>query len=192
MVRILLAAIIGLVAVPCVAEEIPLKSVWAYQMPGTRGFCNGEPNKSPTAVDDILAALSEGTPATSKSSRGFILNGAGVDELRTARSVLDGSEKPRYRFSSNDEINVVFFSRECGQDFHIKGATRKGTRLTVHYIGIPHKSGNTSPQFAIIPFGKLSPEKYHVAFIPATASGQNATSKVPPNVVSGSFNFVVE
>lgn len=142
------------------AEEIPLKDIWALNMPGTCDVRELDCERSRALVGTIRESLH--LPDASSLTKGFAVEGSGAVALQHAHDVLVSGEKPRYRFAPDSELSIVFFSREFGRNVHIREVALKDGTMEVRYQLVPHKTENTTAHFALIPIGKLPVGKHHV------------------------------
>jgi hypothetical protein len=179
-------------------EEIPLKSIWALDMPGTQ---NVRELPSAKADERIIESIrrSLDMPLNPKDSkRSFVVLGTGDEALKQAEEILVGGKDAPGRFPANTELSIIFFSREFPYYVHISKVKRTKDAIAISYQFVPHDSADTTKHFAIIPIGSLKAGKYSVRIEPApmdkklSASGYSAPpTSVGTKVVSKSFNFVV-
>jgi hypothetical protein len=164
MYRFLAFAFAVLISSAVQADEIPLKEIWAYNMPGTHPLVDGlSPEKSPQALPlgDIRRALSSRRDLKD-AGHGFAVEGVGLDALRNAQQVMIGNEEPAKTISITDGVSIVFFSRQFGAYIHIKKVTVKGNDICIYYQFVPHVTKNLTEHFALIPVTSLEPGKVNV------------------------------
>ena len=156
---------------------IPLKDVWAYQMPGTMDVRELEPNvygkdAQKLSVDErqrgyesslikqIVVHLAD--ESSEKVSRpGFAVAGIGLEALRAAHAVIVKNEKPK-ALPADGDTSLVFFTREFNYYVHITEIEHKGDTFKIQFRFVPHNSKDATVHFALIPVGKLAPGKYSV------------------------------
>lgn len=212
-------ATVTMCATPLSAEEepttIPLKAIWAYEMPGTRDVRELEPDKFGKAIEGlssdeqlktmershvshILQSL-EPANVNQARQRAFAVVGTGAKALGAARSVLAEGEKPRSSLPAESELSVVFFSRRFGYYVHIHEVRLQDNTIEISYRFEPHRTKEVTSHFALIPVGKLEAGFFEVAIVQvpmkqtAVNSGfQPPASSIASRVVSGPFRFEVE
>lgn len=147
--------------------SIPLKSIWAYEMPGTQDITTLE-EKSTEMIDAIRRALGPPTlnkPGPTKMPNprsGFAVKGVGRDALRQAYAVLVKEQKEQTSFAAGSDISVVFFSLQGGRYVHLDKVLQQGTTYTIYFKLVPHETANATEHFAIIPLPNLKPGSYEV------------------------------
>jgi hypothetical protein len=165
---------------------IPLKSIWALDMPGSRDVRALESDRAHSLVDAIKVALSsDASPELKALKRGFAVAGAGRNALAVTSDILTGKVRPTYKFAEDAELTIVFFSREFGSNVEIQQVAKQGTTFTIKYRFVPHKSDDSTEHFALIPVGKLATGNYRVSVV---YSGSEPARK---QVVCESFEFAV-
>jgi hypothetical protein len=160
------------------AVEIPLKEVWAYQMPGTRDVRDLEPDKfgpqirklssaeqlkkyEKSLTSQVLGQL-DFNKLGQKANPGFAVAGIGADALHEAAAVLSEKKKPQTSFPANSYVSVVFFSHQSGYYVHVDKVEQQPGLVVISYQFVPHESRNLTRHFALIPLGKLPPGKVRV------------------------------
>lgn len=153
------------------AVEIPIKEVWAYQMPGTRDVRDLEPDKfgpqirklstaeqlkksEKSLASQILSKLEFIKPGQ-KADQGFAVTGIRADALREAAAVLSRKKKPQTSFPANSELSVVFFSHLSGYYVHLDKVEKQPGLVVISYQFVPHETRNLTKHFALIPLGRL-------------------------------------
>ncbi len=149
--------------------QIPLKSILAHGMPGTRDVRELEkgavpPNQRAPLSDDIGGEL-EFIPKGQTTAKGFAVVGTGNAALRNAHAVLVKKQQPRQSFSADAEISVVFFSHSFDQYVHLDNVERRDKTIKIAYRFVPHETKQMTAHFALIPLGKLPVGKYRVDFV---------------------------
>lgn len=151
------------------AVKIPLKDIWAADMPGTRDVYElekgtGSRNHPAPLSDDIADALpflSQGKT----TGKGFAVVGTEKEALRSAAAILAKKQQPRQSFSTKANIWVVFFSHSFGQYVHLTSVERRDKIIKVGYRFVPHETKQLTAHYALIPLGKLPVGKYRVDIV---------------------------
>lgn len=181
------------------AEEIPLKDVWGFRMPGTRPLREGlPPGKAPESllIREIVPALR--IPAKQDPGEGFAVKGEGIDALQEAHAVVLKKQKPQTEFSDDADTSIVFFTRPAAVYVHLDRVERKGDEVTISYHFVQHLEKITSCHIALIPLGKLPPGTFKVDLVrlpdafASTFSAPNLAKDFESRVVCKSFEFKVK
>ncbi|BBO31565.1 hypothetical protein [Lacipirellula parvula] len=204
MVRTLLVTVVGLfVSATAAAEEIPLKSIWALDMPGTQDIRKLDPprEKQPESVQEFIkSSLVERTAQTLNSDkltrnggtgRGFVVAATGVEALKQSHDVLAKEAERVDSVPAGEELSLVFYSYSSGQYVHLEQVERDGETITVKYRNVPHRTLDMSPHIALIPLGELSAGKYRVKVEELPPKEKTDTPQKTRHVVCDSFSFVV-
>jgi hypothetical protein len=150
---------------------VPLDQMWAYQMPGTGDI--EKLNKSVPADEldmrlmHAVLELSFERAARSKFSNaprpGFAVAGNGRSALHAAIAVFLDWGARRVKFSSEDEITIVFFSEFISRyPVQIREVERKDNRIEVQYELVPDINWSSHINLALIPLGKLPAGEYRI------------------------------
>lgn len=153
---------------PSDTVTIPLKDIWALQMPGTTKIEKLEPTAPVNSLRDRIAKqLTHSIPGEipPKLRSGFAIDGTGYTALEEACAVFEDTLKPKDCFSSDSFVSLVFSSNEFSWYVHLTDVVRQGNKIQIHYKFVPHATNEISQNFAIIPVGKLSDGKYEVEII---------------------------
>lgn len=202
-------AIVGLLSLPAPlrSEEmykIPLDKIWAWEMPGTLDVATLEKDKPPNfaygpLVRDLLRVLGDAPEEGKPAREAFAVQGTGLDALRKAHAVLVQKKKPRTTFPTGNEISVVVFSHSFGSYVHLEKVQRRDDVIEIHYRFVPHKTGELTEHFAVVPLGRLPAGKYQVAVIQSPMDKRYVDGGFRPvdpsvarRVVSGPFRFTIE
>ena len=178
---------------------IPLKQIWAWQMPGTSDLVELQQSlpKNEPLVSEIVGTLTTRQNG-SKAKSGFAVLGKGVTALREAHPIMVGDTKITPSFDADDELSIVFYSRQFGYYVHLEEVTKSGSSITVKYQFVPHRTKELTQHFALIPVGKFDPGKVVVEVVRVplkqeflTAGFKEVNAKVASTVTSGSFEFMV-
>jgi hypothetical protein len=164
------AVLISAVAFAQVADEesrvISLHEIWAYKMPGTRKieeFATLADMRRMGSVFETWYARGERLKFKDQARYGFAVSGRDVASLRAALAVFAGEDKPRRKFSPDEEITIVFFSEPAGGNYvRIEQVELEGDKVEIQYRLEPHMELALSTSFALIPLGKIPVGEYHV------------------------------
>jgi hypothetical protein len=195
-------------------KSIPLKDIWAYQMPGTRDVRELEPDKFGPRIRKLSSA--EQLEVTGKSflsqlgsrlqsfkpgqpaPQAFAVAGTGADALREAAAVLSGTRKSQLSFPENTNVSVVFFSREFNYYVHLDKVEQLPGQLSISYRFVPHETKDMTQHVALIPIGQLPPGtvKVDIKRLPMGTKFSEAGFKEPPGavdsqIIAQSFRFTV-
>ncbi len=105
------------------AEEIPLKSVWAAKMPGTRNIRDLEPRTegdhrefgplAHTIIRTMQGGRGEGAWGRPDAGPGFPVPGAGIAALHRVYDVIVDDIGQRPKTVPAGEVSIVFFAAEA-------------------------------------------------------------------------------
>lgn len=210
MFRITLAVFVGLLASTAVAEEIPLKSIWAANMPDARNIRELEPRTEGDnrefgpLMHTIYRTMQGGRSGKSwgrpDAGPGFPVPGEGIAALNAVYDILtDNDERPTKVPAG--EVSVVFFARQSGQYCYLEKVEREGKVITLTYRFHAHRTANVTAHLALISLGELEPGKYEVRMeqLPVARPPGDAVAFTPPiegerlkRTVSQAFSFEVE
>lgn len=147
--------------------KIPLNTIWATSMPGTRDINELEKSAAKqggTLVNDIggtLRFLGKGKT----TGKGFAVSGTEKEALKNAYVVLVDKKQPRQTLPSSANIWLVFFSHSFGQFVHLANVERRDRTIKIEYRLVPHATKQLTAHFALIPLGKLPAGKYTVDIV---------------------------
>ncbi len=155
------------------AEEapvvIPLKEIWAEDMPGTRNV--RELEKVPpklsneelfrhSLVEQVKLPLRKGLPKA--AGNGFAVAGTGLEALRGARDVLTNNKHRPGKLPRDDELSLIFYSYSVGTYVHLVSVDREKHVFTIKWRFVSHATLEATAHFALIPAGRLEPGTYNV------------------------------
>lgn len=147
--------------------KIPLDTIWARAMPGTRDINELEKSvakQGETPVNDIggtLRFLGKGKT----TGKGFAVSGTEKEALKNASAVLVDKKQPRQIFPSTDNIWLVFYSHSFGQYVHLVNVERRDRTIKIEYRLVPHATKQLTAHFALIPLGRIPTGKYSVEIV---------------------------
>jgi hypothetical protein len=145
--------------------EIPLKDIWALDMPGTRDINELAPRKATedTAVSRITRKLISCSPKE-VAGKCFIVAGVDAAALSAADEVLCGGRPPLKSVPANKDVTLVFYNIPAPGYVHLKSVDHSDAdgRVTVTYEVVKHIQANVTVHLALIPLGKLPPGKLSV------------------------------
>ena len=145
-------------------QVIPLKEIWAHNMPGTRAVHELEPSNSNqrSSLANQIGGSLDFTPKGQVVGKGIAVLGVDKKALSNAHAVLVKGNKPRQTFSDGDDISLVFFSHLFSQYVHLHSVERSDKVIKISYRIVPHETKQMTAHFALIPLGKLPAGKYRV------------------------------
>lgn len=191
------------------AIVIPLKQVWAYEMPGTIDVRQLEPDNFGEAVRTLSSEeqarhlhasltmqIKQSLRANTKKAAGpcFVVVGTGEDALKRAYEVLVQKKEPLNSFRSKDQLSVVFYSYQYGQAIHLRNAIRRGNVIEIQYAFVPHRTLHVTAHLALIPIGRLPPGtvEVHQREVPHEQSANKLTDRdIISRVICDSCKFTV-
>lgn len=193
------------------SKEIPLKSVWAFEMPGTKDVKELEPKldvRDPkfkdtwerSLVRQIGSLLSSGAPRGDEIPRpGFVVVGVDKEALQKAQETLKDkySVEWQQQLPKDTELSLVFFHYVTGWHPQLTSVEQSAESIVVKYKFVnPKEPSFGAARFAIIPLGKLSPGIVEVKFEeqrPVDYRGLPTKEKTnSEQLVCSSFSFVVK
>jgi len=191
--------------------SVPLKQIWAHEIPGTKsafdlepklapGLSNQELKKQSTVVriNRALAGWLQGPPKREKVGPGFAVAGSGLNALKNAHGVL--VEKKRIvAFPGDSEMSLVFFTGQSGLYVHLDEVKQSKNRFEIRYHFVTHSTFDATTHFALIPVGKLPPGNYFVSLVKGkTVAGDHIASHKEPSAsrvsktICESFEFSIK
>jgi hypothetical protein len=177
------------------AKEIPLSEIWAYDMPGTKDVRKLGQSES---IERILRAIAHKSNSQEFASPGFAIVGTNKTALDEAFQVLVKRQSAPDKLSPSEPVSIVVFSHNTVRYFHISSVETRGVKFIVRYQLIPHKTKKVTSHFAIIPLGKLTPDKYQVEMVQLQPvefiknGFPPISDEVAKTIVSNSFDFEIE
>jgi hypothetical protein len=190
---------------------IPLKDVWALNMPGTRDVRQLEPQARDTptrtgplvnAIHDFLNPVNPSLSRTFRPGRGFAVEGSGREALRRVYLALLDRQK-RTGVLPAGEVTLAFFARSVGLYVHLDEVQREGNNVILKYHFVSHVTLDFTTHFALIPMGKLAPGEYKVQLVqlpPTTEPKSSELIRIPKlaepkwlaKIVCSPFTFEVK
>jgi hypothetical protein len=190
--------------------DIPLKEIWAADMPGTRNIRELEPR---TAGDrrkfgPLMSALHRQLTRDNEdwgrpdAGPAFVVPGKDIEALNGAYDVIFANHWEGPHQVPTGEVSLVFYARWTGQYVYVEKVERNGPAITLQYRFVVHRTKEITAHFALIPLGHLKGGKYDVRIIqlpvrhPDNEQGPvfrpPLEEKIANRVVSKSFSFEVE
>ncbi|MAT72420.1 MAG: hypothetical protein CMJ58_23190 [Planctomycetaceae bacterium] len=145
---------------------IPLKEIWAYEMPGTKRLS--------TATKDGKYVMENGADVVyitramvrfqidDKHGQAFVVEGEGPKALPRVRKIFEGKSMPDQMFKSGMPLSLVFFTEMSGTYVFLDEVRATGRSIEIRYRFHPHRTRDATVHFALIPLGKLPPAQYEV------------------------------
>ncbi|MGL4514844.1 MAG: hypothetical protein ACRCT8_17285 [Lacipirellulaceae bacterium] len=158
---------------PIEAISIPLETVWAHDMPGTRDIheLQKEFDKRYPPMgneqESLLAIVARGIERRRGSPVGeaMAVQGSGLDALvnvfRVFTKQVDKSRGAK-GLAGDDGVSLFFFTAYSPRYVHLKEITRSGSNVAVKYDLIPHLTKDLSMHLALVPLGDLPAGQYRV------------------------------
>ncbi len=179
--------VVMVLALAADSVEIPLKDIWALDMPGTQDIRKLE--ATATSKDEKndadLPLISRIRGATAKPRgeprEAFAVLGSGIDALRRAASDMAGETKPQESFPAGSDVSLVFFSYTTGMYVYLDKVERRGNFFEIKYHFVPHLTKEMTDHFALIPLGAIESGVYSVDIVqsPMDMSRVSTAGKKP-------------
>jgi len=145
---------------------IPLTSIWAWDMPGTRDVRELEKvlvlRRDEDLIKQIRRSLSKSENKTTKFTTGFVVLGHDYEALKNAHAVLVKRNKSGNSISFGKPASLVFFSHSSSQYVHLNEVRISDGKIDIHYKFVPHKTKELTAHYAIVPLTDLPKGKYFV------------------------------
>lgn len=193
-----------------IAKEIPLKEVWAADMPGTRSIrelehrTEGDHRKYGPLMHGIYKTMQGGRSGKAwgrpDAGPGFPVPGTGIAALHIIYDILVDQQE-RLKVVPIGEVSLVFFARQSGAYCYLEKVKREGKVVTLTWRFHRHRSGDITAHLALIPLGTLEPGEYEVRTVQLpVAMPQGSDVKFIPQIegerlkstVSEPFSFEVQ
>lgn len=164
---------------------IQLKEIWAYSMPGTRrvGELDAVKQDGVTKhplVNEIVRSLALKRPKRAESiGPAYIVPGKGKEALRNAHATIANAVEPSIKFSSANDLTLVFYTSLGGPYTHIDSVERSGRTIAIKYRLLSHNTREDTLHFALIPLGKLRSGNYQVRIEPLGLFDETGARKEP-------------
>jgi hypothetical protein len=191
-ISILLALILSSVSY---AKEIPLREIWARDMPGTKNIDELHKQWRP---EDIARLQRNPAPNEETVRPTFAVQGTGFEALRNSYEVLVKKKEPKRSFDENTDISIIFFSRDDNWYVHLQSVEVKNKIITLNCNMVTHETQETTKHFALIPVGKLLSGEYQIEVV---VSQVDKTGQPIPNpleqgivnrIISGPSTFSIK
>ncbi len=182
--------------------EIPLKEIWAYNMPGTRDINEfGSSNAKESLVQRTLLGIRN----TWRSQEGMAVSGEGREALENIvrlREALEDSNRHPGKLkwnvlSTNGPVSLAFYTKGTHPYIHLEKVIKQGHAFTIKYRPIPQQTAMSRSTLALIPVGELPSGKYRVIVEQLPIAQEYVDRGFPQpqpeliNSISDSFGFVV-
>ena len=153
------------------AVILPLKDVWAWEMPDTQSVRKLDPDlqgasreefRAKSLTDQVRRTLAKLPGEKESAGSGFaVVASEPKAALIAARDVLRGKERQR-SFTTNDNVWFVFYSYLFGDGVRLTKVERSNNLFTITYRHNSSIDANAESSFALIPVGKMDVGKYIV------------------------------
>jgi hypothetical protein len=200
------------------AVEIPLKEVWALEMPGTRDITELEPPPVGIGygpITDEIRRYALGSKRFREQIKNRKILGyqntafgprpiysvpplkpagqgfavPGDNSLREAHAVLAKDAKPPEVLTG--PVTLVFYALRAGSYVHLDKIERDGFTITLTYHLQGHMTTDSTSHFALIPLGQLPPGKYAVKIERQGETWKNS-QEIVDAIICKSFQFEVK
>lgn len=175
--------------------EIPLKSIWAHEMPGTHDIHELEGKSD--SENSLMAVIGRALKARPKVGQAFAVEGKGLEALKAAFAVIT-KQRPIAK-SLSGEVSVAFFTQYSPYYVHLANVTRKGKTVRIEYELLPHRTLNRTLHFALIPLGSLPAGDFKVEIAAKPMAKEfiqdgfkEVEDEAKELIVSSSFKFHVD
>jgi hypothetical protein len=172
--------------------EIPLKSIWALDMPGTRDINKLDEGKArKELIEPLLENIQEYWDRD--DNRAMAVRGEGLQALQEFHRIkIKGADRQTV-FKADDPISLVFYTKPTGAFVHLHSVVRNGNEYTISYKLVSHTEKIGSQHLALIPIGTISPGKYRVNIKPLPLEKDDHPDLLPLQAkrVCKSFSFAV-
>jgi len=172
--------------------EIPLNTIWGFQMAETLDIQTLEPDHFGLALRQLSAKEQIDLYDNSLSHRiyfaigrredekqpirtGFAVAGTGREALTRVKKIMDEDQILQQKFPAGTDVSLFFFTRDSGWPVRIKSIVKyeNNNTIVIQYYPVPHKLRGTHAMvtyrhFALIPIGKLSASNYVVDVVQTT------------------------
>lgn len=143
---------------------IPLKEIWALDVPGTRDLRKLTDQRPDIAIAERIDRILQVNP-TKGNRKGFAVAGEDLAAVKEALARLSDKRAAPESLPSDMEVSLVFFSTPFSYYVHLQSVERRGDVITIKYAFVPHKTKELTAHFAIIPMGKLPVGKWQVKIV---------------------------
>ncbi len=181
-------------------ETIPLKDIWAWDMPGTKNVRDLEPEVFGPDLSsqpiDVQQKRNRGSLVlqihehlSTLDDAGFAVAGNARDALKDIYSVLIEQKKTAASFSPSSDITLFFFSHMCAAYVRVDHVERKRNTIEIFYRYVPHSGKELTWHFALIPVGQLPPGNYQVTMtqLPVDMSLMHETTSEVDKKIGNKF-----
>jgi hypothetical protein len=179
-------------------EEIPLKEIWALDMPGTRDIRELDPRttEEPTAITKInrvfFTKLDEGT----EPGKCFLVKGKGREALENAEKVLVCNEPRLKSAPQGAALSLVFYAHPAPGYVHLDSVEYSKGLIAINYQVVIHPETNATSHFALIPLPTdLPPGKLAIKAVQVPAKDNKVPMPDPKRTeraVCESCSFAIE
>ncbi|MBA3481289.1 MAG: hypothetical protein H0T51_05685 [Pirellulales bacterium] len=176
--------------------EIPLKSIWALDMPGTKDVHELDPydGDNPTVIGKIIRVFFTKHDEDTPPEKCFVVQGEGKEALKNAADVLICNEPRLKGVKASHAASLVFYSYPAPGYVVLDSVIRTGNQITINYQVVVHQSSNVTSHFALIPLHNLPLGKITVKPVQVPAKESRVPLPDPKQseqAVCDSCSFVV-
>jgi hypothetical protein len=168
------------------AVTIPLKEIWANQMPDTRDIEELAKKQIKLTRRDLWSPIvnsiggfpwrpRDGQPA----KPGFVVEGVGLEAFRAAHLVLTGNEEPRRAISHGKQASLVFFSQPVQAGVELQKVELRDNLIELRYRFVSRMETYQTTHLALIPIANLPLGIYEVKVIQMPSVYKHGLRYVP-------------
>lgn len=176
---------------------VPLDSVWALNMPGTKDVLKIDNGAYRGLVGEMRRSLHQPNGKSGTAGKVIVVSGQGAMALKEAGKELIEGRSGRGRVRETEEISVLFYSRLFALDVRLESIEIRNQRIRIVYGLNEHEEAYVDEHFGLIPLGKLPAGKYEVLIEPSLTArelvsrGFKAPAETMAKVVCESSTFDV-
>ena len=145
---------------------IPLKEIWAYDMPSTKNAKKLGASKTPEGhstnptIHSLNRLFAKRLRKREKAGPAFVVEGFEEVALKNMAAAID--REPEKYVPAGKDVSLVFYTHFSSYAVRIDAVERVGNKFVVPFQFVHRHEGNMTFHFALIPLGKLPPGEYHV------------------------------
>ncbi len=183
---------------------IPLDTIWAWDMPGTKDVSEISPvdttlptkeTRRLSPMHDILITLNY-ADKNQRPAKGFVVIGSDRLALDKAREIITGKSKALSALPSYEELTLVYFSKG-GCPIYLSEVSRNKHKIIVTFYTHRTIELDLGSYFALIPLGKLPKGGYMVRLqqssptVEPGATSKRLSAENVHRLICDSFDFSV-
>jgi len=144
--------------------SIPLNTIWAWKMPGTKDVRKLEADcdkfKKMVADEQIQKSVAVNTfsllnPNFNKDAGSvFVVDAVGLAALKQANAILAKEQEPKDNFKAGSALTLVFYAYTSSQRVHINEVLKGKNEIIVKYHFHVHGLRMSTSHYALVPLGE--------------------------------------